>query len=208
MSGPIFTPTSVPRPTFSDAIFILTFSAKASYTAACTYIRLADTQVWPALRYFDCMSPSAAASRSASSKTIKGALPPNSSESFLIVSALWRIRMRPTSVEPVNESLRTMGLAHSSLPITTDDDALPVTILSTPFGIPARCASSAIASADSGVCSAGLMTIVQPAASAGATLRAIIAFGKFQGVIAAVTPIGCLMTIRRLSFMCGGMTSP
>jgi hypothetical protein len=27
----------------------------------------------------------------------------------------------------------------------------------------------------------------------------IIAAGKFHGVIAAVTPIGCLITIRRLS---------
>ena len=66
--------------------------------------------------------------------------------------------------------------------------------LSTPAGMPARCASSATASADSGVCSAGLMITGQPAASAGATLRVIIAIGKFHGVIAAHTPIGCLMT--------------
>ena len=65
---------------------------------------------------------------------------------------------------------------------------------STPAGMPARCASSAAASADSGVCSAGLSTTGQPAASAGATLRVIIAIGKFHGVIAAQTPIGCLMT--------------
>ncbi len=54
----------------------------------------------------------------------------------------------------------------------------------------------------------GLMTIVQPAASAGATLRVIIADGKFQGVIAAQTPIGCLSTTMRLSRPCAGMTSP
>ena len=44
---------------------------------------------------------------------------------------------------------------------------------------------------------AGLTTMVQPAASAGAHLRVIMAFGKFQGVIAAHTPTGCLSTIRR-----------
>ena len=33
----------------------------------------------------------------------------------------------------------------------------------------------------------------------GATLRVIIASGKFHGVIAAQTPIGCLIVIRRLS---------
>ena len=38
------------------------------------------------------------------------------------------------------------------------------------------------------------MTTGQPAASAGATLRVIIAMGKFQGVIAAQTPTGCLST--------------
>ena len=74
--------------------------------------------------------------------------------------------------------------------------------------MPARCASSATASADSGVCSAGLMTTGQPAASAGATLRVIIAIGKFHGVIAAHTPIGCLMTRKRLLLSVLGMVSP
>jgi hypothetical protein len=64
----------------------------------------------------------------------------------------------------------------------------------TPAGTPARNASSASASADSGVCSAGLTTTVQPAANAGATLRVIMAIGKFHGVMAAHTPIACLMT--------------
>ena len=77
--------------------------------------------------------------------------------------------------------------------------ASAVRILMTPFGMPARIPNSASASAESGVCSAGLITIVQPAAMAGAILRVIIAVGKFQGVIAAHTPIGCFKTIRRLS---------
>ena len=50
-------------------------------------------------------------------------------------------------------------------------------------GTPASSASAAIASAVSGVCSAGLSTIVQPTASAGADLRVGIAAGKFQGVM-------------------------
>jgi hypothetical protein len=64
-------------------------------------------------------------------------------------------------------------------------------MLSTPAGMPARSASSAAASAVSGVSSAGLMTTGQPAASAGATLRVIMASGKFHGVMAAHTPMGC-----------------
>ena len=77
--------------------------------------------------------------------------------------------------------------------------AEPVTTLSTPVGMPARSASSASASAENGVCVAGLITTVQPAASAGAHLRVIMAFGKFHGVIAATTPIGSLITTMRLS---------
>ncbi|MNY83129.1 hypothetical protein D3C86_2256730 [compost metagenome] len=59
-----------------------------------------------------------------------------------------------------------------------------------------------------GVCSAGLTIIVQPAASAGAALRVIIAAGKFHGVIAAQTPIGCFRMVMRLSVVGEGMVSP
>ena len=44
--------------------------------------------------------------------------------------------------------------------------------------------------------------IVQPAANAGAALRVIIAAGKFQGVIAAQTPIPCLIIGRLLMRQC------
>ena len=93
----------------------------------------------------------------------------------------------------------------SSLPIGPE---APVTTLSTPLGMPARSASSHSASAEYGVFDAGLMTIVQPAASAGPALRVIIAFGKFHGVTAAHTPIGCLITTMRRSGGCAGMVSP
>ncbi len=63
-------------------------------------------------------------------------------------------------------------------------------------------------SAENGVASAGLMTTVQPAASAGETLRVIIEHGKFHGVIAAQTPTGSLMTTRRRSLAMVGITSP
>ena len=55
------------------------------------------------------------------------------------------------------------------------------------------------AKAENGVNSDGFTTIAQPAASAGAALRVTMAAGKFQGVIAAQTPIGSLMTTIRLS---------
>ena len=83
-----------------------------------------------------------------------------------------------------------------------------MTTESTPRGSPARSASSATASAESGVCSAGLSTIVQPAARAGAALRVTIAAGKFQGVMPAVTPTGSLTTTIRIPSAGGGITSP
>src|SRR5678815_502533 len=171
----------------------------------CTKIRFAHTQVWPALRYFDATAPAIAASRSASSNTTNGALPPSSSESFFTVVEHCAISSLPTAVEPVKLSLRTIGLLVSSPPIGLES---PVTHESTPAGTPARSASTHMASAEYGVSSDGLITIVQPAAKAGATLRAIIAAGKFHGVIAAVTPIACLSTTIRLSRPWDGITSP
>ena len=73
----------------------------------------------------------------------------------------------------------------------------PVMTLNTPAGMPARWASSATASADSGVFDAGRTMKVQPAASAGAALRVIMALGKFHGVMAAHTPTGWRMTLMR-----------
>src|SRR5438132_12308136 len=127
---------------------------------------------------------------------MNGALPPSSSDTFLIVAAHGAISFLPTSVEPVNESFRTVGFDVSSAPMSAAD---PVTTLNTPFGTPARSASSASASAENGVCDAGLRTTVQPAATAGPAFLVIIARGKFHGVIHAATPIGCLTTTMRLS---------
>ena len=135
-------------------------------------------------------------------------MPPSSSEIFFTPSAHWRMSSLPTSVEPVNPTLRTSGFDVSSRPITGASSASPVTRLNTPGGSPASTASRASASAESGVCSAGFITIVQPAASAGAHLRVIIAAGKFHGVIPAVTPIGCLSTSTRRSGLGCGIVSP
>src|SRR3546814_267094 len=131
----------------------------ASYTAACTNRRLAHTQVWPVLRYLLAMAPSTAASRSASSNTMNGALPPSSIETRFMSSAHCAISRLPTAVEPVKLSLRTLGLAVISPPIAAA--SWPVTMFSTPGGRPARSASTPSASAEYGVCVAGLQTTVQ-----------------------------------------------
>ena len=116
--------------------------------------------------------------------------------------------MRPTSVEPVKLMWRTTSLAHSTLPMAMELALSALSMFSTPAGMPARIASSAAASAVSGVSSAGLMMTGQPAARAGATLRVIMASGKFHGVMAAHTPIGWRSTSRRRLLSNCGRVSP
>ena len=71
---------------------------------------------------------------------------------------------RPTSVEPVNATFATSGCSTSRCPQTLPG---PATTFSTPSGRPASSAIFSSSSAVSGVSSAGLSTIVLPAASAG-----------------------------------------
>lgn len=91
------------------------------------------------------------------------------------------------------------------LPIST---ALPDTIFSTPEGIPARFPSSASAIAVRGVSSEGFKHTVHPAARAGETFLVIMLNGKFHGVMAPTTPIGCFMTKNCLSFAGVSTISP
>ena len=103
--------------------------------------------------------------------------------------------MRPTSVEPVNDSLRSRGSAISG----------PVVSLGGGRGDQVEHAGRqpdlledlASTSIDSGVCWAGLTTIVQPAAIAGPILRVPIASGKFHGVISRHGPTGCCIVSSR-----------
>ena len=73
-----------------------------------------------------------------------------------------------------------------------------VITLSTPAGRPASCIVSASLSIVSGVASAGLTTMVQPAATAGPILRVPIASGKFHGVMNRQGPTGFFTVSRRL----------
>ncbi len=157
------------------------------------------------LRNFEAIAPATAASRSASSNTMKGALPPSSIDTRLTLRAHCSSRILPTSVEPVKESLRTVGFPVSSAPVSPEG---PVMMFITPAGRPARSASTPMASAVNGVCEAGRTMPVQPTASPGPIFRVIIAAGKFQGVMAAKTPTGSFITRMRRPFWFCGIMSP
>ena len=114
-------------------------------------------------------------------------LPPSSSVTRLICWAHPAMTLRPTSVEPVKQTLRTAGWSTKRWPTTLP---LPGKICRTPSGMPASSASSPMRSALSGVSSAGLSTTVLPAASAGAKPQPAMAMGKFQGTMMPTTPSG------------------
>ena len=194
-----------PGATFSAATRAANASTNRSWMPACTYSRLVQTQVWPWLRNLAKTAPATARSRSASSNTMQGALPPSSIDTRFTVPAHCASSCLPMAVDPVKVILRTLSLSVSAPPISRAD---PVTMLTTPAGTPACSAIQPHTNPDSGVAVAGLTTVVHPAASAGPILRASIEDGKFHGVIAPTTPTGCLVTIIRRPFTADGMISP
>src|ERR1700687_3318998 len=119
-------------------------------------------------------APSIAASKSASAKKMVGDLPPSSSVTSLTVSAASFTMILPTAAEPVKAILFTSGCLTSGEPQLSPK---PVITFTTPFGSPTSSNHFASSSAVSGVCSAGLSTQVQPAASAGASFHAAIING-------------------------------
>ena len=156
---------------------------------------MAAVQASPPLRIFAAIAPEIATSRSASSRTINGELPPSSIDALTTRGAHSSSSRRPTAVEPVKESLRTRASPRTAS--TSGAGSSVHTTFTTPSGTPASSSSRTIAIAVSGVSSAGLSTTVHPAASAGPSLRAAIAAGKFHGVISSAIPIGsCATSIR------------
>ncbi len=87
----------------------------------------------------------------------------------------------------MNAILATSGWLTSAAPASAPK---PVTTFTTPGGKPASSTSGIISSSDAEVCSDGLITIVLPAASAGASFIEVSSSGEFQGVIAPTTPSG------------------
>ena len=147
------------------------------------------------LRILAIIAPSMAASMSASSNTMNGALPPSSIAGLTTLSAASCSSLRPTSVEPVKETTRTRGSC--SIALTTLPDEREGMTLTTPAGTPASSRIGISASMVSGVSEAGLSTTGQPAASAGPILRVAIAAGKFHGVTSTATPAGWCCTRMR-----------
>ena len=105
--------------------------------------------------------------------------------------AAQRATSAPTAVEPVMDTMSTSGWVEKASPSSAP---APFTMLNTPAGAPASSMHSASRSAESGAYWLGLSTMVQPAASAGATLAIDWFIGQFHGASSAQTPTGSRTT--------------
>ncbi len=76
-------------------------------------------------------------------------------------------------------------------------DGSQLTTLKAPAGAPASCTISASVSASSGVCRAGLRTMLLPTARQGASLCATRLSGKLNGEMAAIGPRGTMTVIAK-----------
>src|SRR5579864_6740563 len=168
-------------------------------------IRLVAVQRWPVVPNAPQSAPSMARSRLASSSTIMGFLPPSSSEQCLKVFAAVVPIVRPTAVDPVNETARTSGCSSMGAP---DSLPNPLTMFTTPLGTPASVSTRTRLNVDNGVSCAGLITQVLPQTSAGRSFQDGIAMGKFQGVIMEQTPSGCRIAMANLFGSSEGVVGP
>ena len=190
-SGPIWVAASRPGPTVRPLARCAMAAAKRSAMASCTIRRVGETQTWPALRHLKAETMVTVFSMSQSSHTITGPWPPSSMVVRLAPSAASRIRCLPTGTEPVKLILRMMGLAMRWRETVS---GTPNTIEATLAGRPASRKHCSTRTAVPGASSGGLMIIEQPAASAGASLRAGLRIGKFHGHSASDGPTGSWMT--------------
>lgn len=150
-------------------------------------MRVGALQVWPEL----CITASVPArttfGTSTSPNTMLADLPPSSRDTRLIDGAAATPTAPPTAVDPVSDTMSTSGWTANALPRA---DPAPLSMLKTPAGTPAASTASAKTRADSDARRLGLSTMVQPAASAGATLQVTWFIGQFHGASSAHTPTG------------------
>ena len=153
---------------------------------SCTSSREPAQQTCPWLNQIASTTPSTTLSRSASSNTMNGLLPPSSSVSFLPEPAVALRMIAPDFRRAGERDLVDVGMI--------DDRRAGLAVAGHDVDHARRqsrasCTISANASAVSGVNSAGLSTIVFPAAIAGAIFHASMSSGKFHGMICPTTPI-------------------
>src|SRR4029078_11720926 len=185
MTGPKSSPSL--GPTLSALAAPMSLSRNVSYTLANTLMRLPAAQRCPALEKAESHTHFTASSRSASSQTMRGFLPPSSSETFFSVLPHTSPIHLPTLVEPVKLTTSTFGCSTSGAPHSVP---YPCSTLSTPGGSAAWCSILANSQEVAGVSSAPLSTAALPQISAGNNFHATLAIGVLAAMISPATPQG------------------
>ena len=181
------------------------FSTSVSRMPRCTSPREPATQLWPDAPKFPAINPLVALSRSASSNTRMGDLPPSSSVVTAKFSAEFRITWRAVSGPPVKAMRATSGWRVRGM---AQFSASPVMTETTPGGKPASSISRANSSIGAGAISDAFRTTLHPAASAGPSLVAARNICAFHGTTAATTPIGSRRVKTCMSGLSIGSTAP
>src|ERR1700692_4193170 len=186
-TGPMVVPSARGSPALVLSATPLAMAATSFIFDSGTIMRDGALHDCPELLNMCITPPVTALVRSAPSRMTFGDLPPNSWLTRLTVGRARLATPTRAGVEPVKEIMSIFGCSLMAAPTS---GPRPFTRLNTPFGTPASCRISAKISADDGVNSDGFRIMVQPAASAGATLHVIWFSGQFHGVIMPTTPTG------------------
>ncbi len=189
-TGPIWLPSACGSPTAVASAAALAMATASACRFRGTSMRVGALHDWPLFMKQLRTPPLTERSRSASSRMMLADLPPSSWATRLTVSAAFLATWTPARVEPVNDTMSMPGCDEMAAPTVGPS---PFTRLKTPAGTPASCSTSATRIAESGAISLGFSTMVQPAASAGATLHMIWFTGQFHGVMKPQTPTGSRM---------------
>jgi hypothetical protein len=208
--------TTEPRTTFPvrgspagrDFAFAANRLTNSSAMLSSTMMRSVDMQICPWFMNAPKAAAFTAASRSASSRTISGALPPSSSRTGFRCRPAVSAMMRPTRVEPVKFTRLTAGWAISASTTLAASAGALVTTLTTPVGRPASRRISPIRRWVPGQISDALSTTVLPQASGRATARTPRITGAFQGAMPTTTPAACRTAMAMQPGLSDGITSP
>ena len=113
-------------------------STKRSWMVSWTMARQPALQTWPLWVKAAVRALSTAVSKSLSSNTMLGLLPPSSMAIFFMFTAAPRTSARPASMPPVSEMRSTSGLSASAWPTRSPGPRMRLT---TPGGVPASSSS-------------------------------------------------------------------
>ena len=203
-TGPMST-SERPSPTRMFLTRCNNFFVNTSNTLRTTMARLVDVHHCPAQAKAALATLSTEMSRSASSRTTAGFLPPSSSCVRVRDLATLCCILFPVSVDPVNEIASTMGFVIISSPTV---EPPPVIRFRTPRGRPASIKRSTNAFPALGVKLAGFMTTVLPLINAGVHFRPGTLKGKFHGQMIETAPNGRRMAYAKTPFWADCAVSP